>query len=485
MLLKTLLFYRNVSSLSKEEKQTKLSEDTSHCCWKTTQQVPKVTLPHKTIISKVPLCMIAVAHRTAVLSQPDQQLSRNSSGATTGALLTNGFRPDQTPFQPRPQLTPTNQMLRQKLFRQSSSELYRPPNPQMLNRFAHNVRPSPYPPMTQIVSFPNRLPCSTPRLFQAVNTSCPGRNIIVNQTFCNEVINVDDDSPPRQMCNNTTSVNKRSHDIAWLEKGVYEIKGALVSLNSLTDQFLADKETLKYDLPRAVDLSEKLTTSVKQAIMTMAKINEDISSGRQAAALDSNVSLIMKDIGLGRAVRGLPTSKNVQVQITKKLEPTRQVRDVTASVPAQSCESSSIDSSRRAPPEDPEQTRVEDEADEIGVNPALLCETVLHVEGNKENNDGNKSTMSTPQKDQGAKTPQKVPGKRGRPQGSYVKITARKSFPNRPRGSYVKVTDQKSFPRRKVEIIDLIDCKENDYQLCKKFNIKPCKVVLVRLGNKH
>lgn len=468
-----LFLYRNVSTLSKEERQTKLSQDTSHCCWKLKERVPMVTLPRKNIMSKVPLCMIAAVHRVPVANQPDQIFSQNSFlGSTTRALLTNGVRPNQTALLQRPQLTPPNQVVRQnQLFvRQSSSQYYRSPNPTpMLQRFGPNVRPSPYPPMTQIVSFPNRLPSSTPKIYQALNTSHPARTI-VNQTICNEIISVeDDDSPPRPPVNNARS-NKPSHDIAWLEKGVYEIKGALASLNSLTDQFLASKDALKYDLTQATNFSEKLTISVKQAIITMAKINEDISSGRQAAALDNRVSLIMKDIGRTGIAR---PNTPVQVQIIKRSEPPQPVNVARESVPAQNGESSSLNTQRKVPPpvqpETPEPTREEDDADEMGLNPALLCETVLHVEGNKENNDGNKSTASTPQKDQGRKTPQIDQVRKGRPRGSYVKITARKSF-----------------PRKTVEIIDLVDDQDNVYQhLCKKFNIKPCKVIVKRLGEKQ
>uniref|UniRef100_A0A1B6JDM0 PHD-type domain-containing protein n=1 Tax=Homalodisca liturata TaxID=320908 RepID=A0A1B6JDM0_9HEMI len=404
-----------VASLPKEEKQARLSKDTSHCCPKMNEKFPAINLPMKSVMSKIPICLIAITHKIDVITQQ----------------ATN------SPY-PAPKMSTPLLNMRQHL----TNRMATPSPPSATNHFIRGPVASRTPQHSGrkmiIVSRP--APSQLSPYFQTstpINRRHPVRTA-PQQNITPECIDLEDDSPsPTHVTR--TPVN----DISWLDNGVKHVKDTLLPVQNMVNQFSSISKDLKMDFNKLTSYSDKLSYSIKIAICNLAKINQDLIDGSKEC-LDKQVSSVVSDIQINNVSN---TSGAVQVTRLKKVRETEN-ETVTSTTPQSVSD-----------PAGPKVASPPTTDDDIGdLTPALLCEAVLEVEGNKENENRNK--RSTP------------PVKRN--------VAFKRSGPF----SKTKALPAKNSSQTKIDVINLIDEEEeskfDDAFYCKKFNIKPCKVLIYK-----
>lgn len=467
-----LLFFRNVASLPKEDRIAKLSKDASHCCLKVNENVPPIVLPRKSILSRVPLSLIAFAHQVAVRNQPDQRIPQNIFIGATSRAMNNSNQPNQRNSQnilngtsqamnisnfntnTKPQIVgvqvpnksfgvPQSRMLPHKVGFQTPNSKFRMIQP-MHNGSALN-RPSPYPVRLSTTS-PLAMHAYSPRnQFRGVGSFQPKRDISKqSQTVVHEEIHVIDlieDTPPKQP---VLVPQVTSHDVSWLEKGIREIKASLLPITIMLDHFPVSKANLQEDFGMLTSYSDRLTHNIKIAICNLAKTNQDIMDANKSA-VDTKVSNIVRD-----QIDNL-TSKSITL---KKIDHSVEINITKPNTP-QDKTPETVTTEKLRMLANPTQSIEE------GLNPALLCETVLQ-EGNKENKNSNKP-VTTPVKTK----------KKGRPR-SFVKISSK------------TVVSCKVGSQAQIPVIILDDEEERDdnskyRDFCLKYDIKPCRIVLQRI----
>lgn len=464
MLVHIFFFFRNVASLPKEDRIVKLSNDASHCCLKLNENVPEIVLPRKSILSRVPLSLIAFTHQVAVRNQPDQRIPQNIFiGATSRAMNNSNQQTSRNILNAtsqaknssnlntntRPQMfgiqvpnksygVPQRRLLPHKVGFQTPNSNFRMIQP-MHNGSALN-RPSPYPVRLSTTS-PMAVHAYNPRnQFRGVGSFQPNRVIpkpsqpVVHEEI--DVIDLIEDTPPNQP-------EVTSHDVRWLEKGIKDIKATLLPITIMLDQFPVSKENLQKDFGMLTSYSDKLTHNIKIAICNLAKTNQDIIDANKSA-VDTKVSNIVRD-----QFDNL-TSKSITL---KKIEPSVGMCITIPNTP-QDKKPETVTSEKLKLCANPTQSIEE------GLNPALLCETVLQ-EGNKENKNSNKPVT----------TPVKMKA-RGRPRSLAI--------------SSKTVVSCKVGSQVQIPVIDLDDYKERDdsseyRDFCLKYDIKPCRIVLQRI----
>lgn len=461
-----MLFFRNVALLPKEDRIAKLSKDSSHCCLKLNENVPAIVLPRKSILSRVPPSLIAFTHQVAVRNQPDQRIPQNIFiGATSRAMNNSNQHTSQNILNAtsqainssnlntntRPQMfgvqvpnksygVPQRRLLPHKVGFQTPDSNFCMIQP-MHNGSAFN-RPSPYPVRLSTTS-PMAVHAYNPRnQFRGVRSFQPNRVIpkpsqpVVHEEI--HVIDLIEDTPPPNQPEVT------SHDVRWLEKGIRDIKATLLPITTMLNQFPVSKANLQQDFGMLTSYSDRLTHNIKIAICNLAKTNQDIMDANKSA-VDTKVSNIVRD-----QIDNL-TSKSITFQ---KIEPSVGMSITIPNTP-QDKKPETVTSEKLKLCANPTQSIEE------GLNPALLCETVLQ-EGNKENKNSNKPVT----------TPVKMK-KRGR-RKSLAKISSK------------TVVSCKVGSQVQIPVIDLDDYEERDNSseyrdFCLKYDIKPCRIVLQRI----
>lgn len=214
-------------------------------------------------------------------------------------------------------------------------------------------------------------------------------------------------------------------NIDWLEKGINEVTHTVGVIQKMLDQFNVSKNDLKQDIRRATSFSEQFSHNIKIAICSLAKANQTMIDTR-TIVFDDHVNSIVNNI------KASVESVSV-IQKPPKPQPLPPVANTS---------------------------QVEEDTNDLpGLNAALLCETVLEVEGNKENENGNKY------------------------QNSPVKNLPLKHN-SLQRGRLLSANKRKKILQKPIQIIDLVDDDdENTFDAshyCKKYKITPCKVVLTR-----
>lgn len=326
-----------MANLSKEDKIKLLSKDSSHCCSNGMVQFQPIQLPHKSVMSKVPIQLIAGPHRLVLKNQLDFKCANTAtSPPVTNVAQTrrsDSLNRNLLPTVSRSvTITPT-QMLQNHL-QTTKIPPKGGPSRKMLDRGSIN-RTTPYPTKRQ-------------SLVQAAT-----RALTVT-----EVIDLVDNSPDKQH-----EMPQSNHNIGWLEKGVNDVNHTLISVKLLVDQFNTCKNDLNTDFETLITFSDKLSDRIKITICSLAKINQEMVDAKKSAVDDQTNSVMLSNL------KASVSSVNVTVNNKPK------------SVAEQS----------------PVNTIQTDE--EEGLTAALLCETVLEgTGGNKENEHGNKHTSKASKK---------------------------------------------------------------------------------------
>jgi len=479
-----------VATFPKEEKQIQLSKDSSHCCPHKSQgsNFLPVKLAPKKLMQTIPMVLIASIYHKSVLEQPDPPPAPSLYNAFNISSSFNNknvatFRPTTPTQTQRPAMgagpRPFSRL--QSGWPRPSGAL--PPNhvhrssaPNVASRHARPTTPRPHPfargpffrPIRPTAPMPSRLPAlpqptevidledDTPQTSNTSKTSHTTQTSLLLQKTLTP-----------QTCHTPEKTQIPEHDISWLAKSITDIKETLTPLHMMLDQFKLSNVDLKTDFAKLTNYSERLSYNIKIAICSLAKINQDIADNKKMA-LDSQVSSVLSTI-----------QKSITTELlVPSSQPVRTIQQPTITTAVVST----------ATPERPKETEAQERSPDpkasndvpipgpspgdddvpFALNPALLCETVMEVEGNKENKISNSPLKNLPTKNSVLNKKQSMP--------MFRKAVAKKMFPAAKRST------------SDIQVIDLSDEESNDKFdsafYCKKFNIKPCKVVVTRSDTK-
>uniref|UniRef100_A0A1B6KZC4 PHD-type domain-containing protein n=1 Tax=Graphocephala atropunctata TaxID=36148 RepID=A0A1B6KZC4_9HEMI len=416
-----------VASLSREEKQAYLSKDTSHCCPKMNEQFPPINLPLKAVMSKIPACLIAITHQQAVRNQTEP-IRKHDYSIRVSPQATKLFRPRTTS-------TPIGNTRRQLGARMAS--------PSFLTHFNRQQVPRP----ASHLNNNQRVPTLTreqvrPHLRLPTNGEPQPTRTIPRQNkppvILPDFIDLVNDSPPKQV-----SAKTPVYDISWLENGVKNVNEVLRPVKTMIDQFTTMSRDLKSDFGKLTSYSDRLSYNIKIAICNLAKANQDLIDGSKCA--DKSVLSFASDTQYNTGINTASIGRAVKITESKNKATSTAV---------------SLTKPETTEPEEMPPSQTDDDMGELA--PALLCEAVLEVEGNKENENRNK--RSTPP------VKKTVAFKKG------MALLKKKT----------KIFASKDSSQTNIQVINLIDDDEEENKInneafyCKKFNIKPCKVLVYK-----
>ncbi|XP_054266795.1 uncharacterized protein LOC128988984 isoform X2 [Macrosteles quadrilineatus] len=475
-----------VAMLTKEEKQVKLSLDTSHCCvdHNTNPRPILVGLPPKSILSKIPSVMIAMRYQAAVrehLDQPEtnHHHSNGSFHSTVHPALASALTdPLATKVKGNyQQLVQENRQVQPQLVHQHHRVQQQTPpgfhlRQQLIQRnfITQNNRLTPYP-MNRVAAQTVNPPRQT-AYHPIVPYRAPYRTPSPHYP------------PPPQ---HSHTKNQHLIDMSSLENSIKDMKDILRPTLLMMREYEDLKHELGTDLSKFSAFSEKLSLNVKLAICNLAKANTDLVES-QRKLLDNQVTSVVSKIQSGvfkswgtcSIVNGRSTTINQNSDESNptgsdplKNDSSPEIVEVSPSSPPRTPEPSTSKVEKRIPAT-PSSTG--DDVEDATV--ALFCETVLEVSDNKENKDNaNKESQDKANKESKDKAnkEQVTPGK-----PKLMKPPVKGKF-NITGKRKLNLTDSP-----KVLLIDLTEIKEtfDASYWCRKFKIKPCCVLLHRINHK-
>lgn len=406
--------FRKVAFLERGEKQEKLSKDSSHCCPPGSSEYSPISLPPKVIMSKIPLCLIAGPHRVAVVSQPDHPHQRNF----TVQNMNNNVRSQNNQLL----LKTGGPAYLQKYINSQPSTNQSHPSQQMyrsaINRSMSNASPVQVHPPSHSVG-------------QVAQRSVSNRTDLTIPPNKQQMLYVIKTNKPQSNSHSLPSqANNSGVNVDWLDKGMNDVSNTIGVIKKMVDHYNSCRNELKEDVTKLSSFSDQFSHNIKIAICSLAKTNQSMLDARKVV-FDDQVNCIVNNIKA--SVVSAPVNNR---------PPTPQP----------------------SPPPVADTSLADEEMPSL--NAALLCETVLEVEGNKENENSNKS-LSPPVKRASSK-----PNSLQNSRMSLLKIRKRQM--------------QRQSPKKSIQVINLVDDDDDEednfdasYYL-KKYKIKPCKIVLTR-----
>lgn len=437
------MFFRKLPILQKEERQTFLNKDISDCCLKS-GVVSTIPLPPQPQLQKVPICLFSDKHSKMIItSLKDNRLSKVRNNQTVF------IRKDKL-IKQKPRTIPVSS--KQKIIPQVPLVQQQP--------FIPQVQPTIHNSTQQIT--PNHL-----------QQALQGFGRPTSSTYFNyppppppvEVISLEDDNEARPTMLQTPLLGHNNLDLCWLQTAVKESSHCLFKFQSLLNQFDLLSGKLRTDIDQVNEFTNKLHALFKLTISSLAKIDYNMLQDLKNCATPkvrnySGITITKKPEASQLVAQQLaaetprkpematilPSSDFLRVPVTSSPVPVPSTVPVVASEPSE----------------------------EVDLNCLLFCETVMTEagDGNKENEFNVNNNFI--QKDTRLNTVP-VPRSVNRMNNSRKRPVNMTKHQTTPTCIPTIVLDDDEPPSK---TLNLTKVQYNFYY--KKFNLKPCKVLLSR-----